>query len=49
VGVAPVGAGRIRGMATITEAHELLGEDRLYKVRHVVRPDLYQPGRKARR
>ena len=32
------GPGRMRGMATITDAHELLGEDRLWKVRHVVRP-----------
>ena len=43
------GPGRMRGMATITEAHELLGEDRLYKVRHVVRPDLYPSARKANR
>lgn len=41
------GPGRMRGMATITEAHELLGEDRLWKVRQVVRPDLYPAGRKA--
>lgn len=43
------GPGRMRGMATITEAHELLGEDRLWKVRHVVRPDLYPSARKANR
>lgn len=43
------GPGRMRGMATITEARELLGEDRLWKVRHVVRPDLYPAGRKASR
>lgn len=43
------GPGRMRGMATVTEAHELLGEDRLWKVRHVVRPDLYPAGRRARR
>jgi hypothetical protein len=43
------GPGRMRGMATITEAHELLGEDRLWKVRHVVRPDLYPADRKANR
>lgn len=43
------GPGRMRGMASITEAHELLGEDRLYRVRHVVRPDLYPPSRKAQR
>ena len=43
------GPGRMRGMATITEAHELLGEKRLRKVRHVVRPDLYLSARKANR
>lgn len=43
------GPGRMRGMATITEAHQLLGEDRLWKVRHVVRPDLYPSVRKANR
>ena len=43
------GPGRMRGMATITEAHQLLGEDRLWKVRHVVRPDLYRSVRKANR
>ena len=43
------GPARMRGMATVTEAHELLGEDRLRKVRHVVRPDLYPAGRKANR
>jgi len=43
------GPGRMRGVATVTEAHELLGEDRLWKVRHVVRPDLYPAGRKANR
>lgn len=41
------GRGRMRGMATITEAQEFLGKDRLWKVRHVVRPDLYSPTRKA--
>ena len=40
------GRGRMRGMATITEAHELFGKDRLWKVRHVVRPDLY-PARRG--
>ena len=35
------GPGRMRGMATTAEAHELLGRDRLWKVRHVVRPDLH--------
>ena len=43
------GPARMRGMATVAEAHELLGEDRLWKVRHVVRPDLYPAGRKANR
>ena len=43
------GPGRMRGMATITEAHELLGADRLWEVRHVVRPDLYPVGRRAKR
>ena len=40
------GPARMRGMATVPEAHELLGEDRLWKVRHVVRPDLY-PARRG--
>lgn len=35
------GPGRMRGMATTAEAHELLGRDRLWRVRHVVRPDLH--------
>lgn len=43
------GPGRMRGMATILEAHELLGQDRLYKVRSVVRPDIYPPSPKAKR
>ena len=43
------GRARMRGMATVAEAHELLGEERLWKVRHVVRPDLYPAGRKANR
>jgi hypothetical protein len=43
------GPGRMRGMATITEAHELLGRDRVWKARHVVRPDLYPARMKARR
>ena len=40
------GPAQMRGMATVAEAHELLGEDRLWKVRHVVRPDLY-PARRG--
>ena len=43
------GPGRMRGMASVPEAHELLGVDRLYSVRQVVRPDLYPPGRQAQR
>ena len=43
------GPGRMRGMASVPEAHELLGVDRLYRVRQVVRPDLYPPGRQAQR
>ena len=43
------GRGSMRGMATITEAHELLGVVRLWKNRHVVRPDLYPASRKADR
>ena len=39
------GPARMRGMATVAEAHELLGEDRLWKVRDVVRPDLYSARR----
>lgn len=35
------GPGRVRGMATKTEAEELLGLRRLRKNRAVVRPDLY--------
>lgn len=41
------GSGGMRGMASVAEARELLGVDRLHRVRHVVRPDLY-PGRSAR-
>lgn len=40
------GPARMRGMATVAEAHALLGEDRLWKVRHVVRPDLF-PARRG--
>jgi len=40
------GPAQMRGMATVAEAHELLGEDRLWKVRHVVRPDLF-PARRG--
>ncbi len=43
------GGDRMRGVASVTEAHELLGADRLWRVRHVVRPDLYPARGKARR
>lgn len=43
------GPARMRGMATVTEAHQLLGVDRLWKVRHIVRPDLYPVGRRPGR
>lgn len=43
------GGGRMRGVATVAEAHELLGQNRLWKVRYVVRPDLYPTARKATR
>ena len=43
------GPARMRGMATIAEAHELLGRDRLWRVRHVVRPDLHPAHQRARR
>jgi len=35
------GPGRMRGMATTSEAESLLGVSRLRKVAHVVRPDIY--------
>lgn len=35
------GPGRMRGMATVTEAEKLLGVTRLRKVAPIVRPDLY--------
>lgn len=41
------GPGRMRGMATVAEAHELLGRERLWGVRDVVRPDLYPVRRRA--
>lgn len=43
------GPAQMRGMATVAEAHVLLGEDRLWKVRHVVRPDLFPAGRRVSR
>lgn len=41
------GSGAMRGMAPVAEARQLLGADRLHRVRHVVRPDLY-PVRQGR-
>lgn len=35
------GPGRLKGMATPTEAEASLGLSRLRRVRHVIRPDLY--------
>lgn len=43
------GGGAMRGMATTAEAHQLLGVDRLRRVRHIVRPDLYPPQRRGAR
>ena len=40
---------RMRGMATVAGAHQLLGKDRLWKARHVVRPDLFPSGRRVSR
>lgn len=40
---------RMRGMATIGEAHQLIGLDRLWSVRHVVRPDLFPTNRRVPR
>jgi hypothetical protein len=37
------GPGRLKGMATPTEAEASLGLSRLRRVRHVIRPDLYTP------
>lgn len=37
------GPGRLKGMATPTEADASLGLSRLRRVRHVIRPDLYGP------
>ncbi len=41
------GPGRLKGMATPTEATQLLGVERLRRVRRTIRPDLYS--RKATR
>lgn len=41
------GPGRLKGMATPAEATQLLGVDRLRRVRRIIRPDLYP--RKAAR
>ena len=42
------GPGRIRGMATRTEAEQFLGLTRLRQVRGLVRPDLYPPTKGVR-
>ncbi|MEA5118463.1 MAG: hypothetical protein VB036_12720 [Propionicimonas sp.] len=41
------GPGRLKGMATVSEAEASLGLSRLRRVRRIIRPDLY-PGRRAR-
>jgi hypothetical protein len=43
------GTGGLRGMATVDEARAVLGVDRLARVRHVVRPDLYPARRRSPR
>ncbi len=45
VGMRHWGPGRVRGMATRTEAEALLGVRRLRSVAHIVRPDLHRGGR----
>lgn len=39
------GPGRLKGMASPAEAEASLGLSRLRRVRHIIRPDLYQPTR----
>ena len=41
------GGGAMRGMASAAEAHRLLGAERLWRVRHIIRPDLYPPRRRG--
>lgn len=41
------GGGAMRGMASAAEAHQLLGAERLRRVRHIIRPDLYPPRRRG--
>lgn len=41
------GAGELRGVATVADARAVLGVDRLYRVRRIIRPDLY-PVRRSR-
>ncbi|MCA0252993.1 MAG: hypothetical protein LCH76_12055 [Actinobacteria bacterium] len=41
------GPGRLKGMATVSEAEASLGLSRLRRVRRIIRPDLY-PARRAR-
>lgn len=42
------GPGRLRGMATPTQARDTLGAIRLRRVRSIIRPDLYPPLRTGR-
>ena len=41
------GGGAMLGMASAVEAHRLLGAERLWHVRHIIRPDLYPPRRRG--
>ena len=43
------GTPELRGMASVTEARAILGVDRLHRVRHIVRPDLYPSRRRGKR
>lgn len=42
------GSGRVRGVASGEEAERLLGRSRLYRVRGIIRPDLYPDHRHSR-
>lgn len=43
------GPRRLRGVATAADAEALLGRRRLWRVRRIIRPDLYGSGRRALR
>lgn len=43
------GPGRVRGVASGEEAERLLGRSRLYRVRRIIRPDLYSGNRRRDR